>query len=408
MASLEEPPRDLTPPPKKGGFRGNRKKRSGLCVSRRSDWKERGGTQVSQKRRSAKKRSRVEKDEVEKKLQRELRDSKKKLKTAEFRLQAERTRRVQCEQRATEVEQKLASKTEHCQRHCVTIETLPMKDFSDLKQQRAKAHWVDQFAAGVKELGDKLKMGPKVEEWTETYWKEFFQPPAGHPRDSESEGREPEPEAAADPHAEWRKKWARLFRLRGVADAEGAASSGVLRRLFIAAEITHLTGGKLDQLKEAMNRTITKRIRSHELKTKNGDHAGMWLEPADVIREMLMAAGAGPGIKYKINVMGDGRCFGNSRNTTFLALRIVLLEGHSSTSSEAVYCDHPGFTYETSFINHVEKRHEACNVPHAVRHAVAVRDKAQAHAGYHRLASPPLRQHRHGERRRWHGTSRRS
>lgn len=65
----------------------------------------------------------------------------------------------------------------------------------------------------------------------------------------------------------------------------------------------------------------------------------MWLEPADVIREMLQVAGIDPRdtLKYKINLLGDGRCFSDARNTTFYALRIVYLDGYRSTSNEAIW-----------------------------------------------------------------------
>ena len=83
-----------------------------------------------------------------------------------------------------------------------------------------------------------------------------------------------------------------------------------------------------------MNEMKVKNVKGVQAEEKSG---GVWLNPADVIREMLMAAGAPPGGTYKINLLGDGRCFGNARNTTFFALRIVYLDGYSSTSNEAVW-----------------------------------------------------------------------
>ena len=62
----------------------------------------------------------------------------------------------------------------------------------------------------------------------------------------------------------------------------------------------------------------------------------IWLDPTDLVREMLLAAGAKPGTKYHINILADGRCFGNSRNTTFVALRIVYMDGYSSTAVKAI------------------------------------------------------------------------
>ena len=204
-----------------------------------------------------------------------------------------------------------------------------------------------------KELSNLLEKGrerlrmPKLTDTemslTEQYWKETFATEdITVAMDDDSEQREDEdmaPNADDGPEvfgATWHDKWERLFRLRGVADSEGACSTTVLRRIFMAAEMNQVTGGKLDELRKAMDNGISKVIEFHELQYE-GVHAGVWLEPADVIRQMLMAAAAEPGRKYKINVLGDGRCFGSARNTTFFALRIVYLDGFSSTSNEAIW-----------------------------------------------------------------------
>ena len=81
-----------------------------------------------------------------------------------------------------------------------------------------------------------------------------------------------------------------------------------------------------------MNLDTGERIAHHEMRVDGeNEPMGMWLEPADMIREMLMVAGGPPHGMYHINLIGVGRCFGNSRNTTFFALRIVYLDGYSST-----------------------------------------------------------------------------
>jgi hypothetical protein len=210
--------------------------------------------------------------------------------------------------------------------------------------QAAKRKELSQF---VQKGMERLRM-PKLTDAQillgEKYWEETFAsslPDSAMDDDKEEPDEDDamggnEAEAAAVLGDAWQKKWARLFRLRGVADSEGSCSISVLRRIFVAAELTNVTGGKLDELRKAMNNGIDEAIQFHEL-THDGIHAGVWLEPADVIRQMLMAAGAPPNTKYKINILGDGRCFGNSRNTTFFALRIVYLDGFSSTSNEAIW-----------------------------------------------------------------------
>ena len=70
--------------------------------------------------------------------------------------------------------------------------------------------------------------------------------------------------------------------------------------------IDGLNGGKLARLKNSMNMAIDERMRMHEV-IWEGDNCGLWIEPADVIREMIMAAKGIPGVDYNINLMGDGR-----------------------------------------------------------------------------------------------------
>lgn len=189
----------------------------------------------------------------------------------------------------------------------------------------------------VKELQTKLKMDltEKEEDMATKYWNTVYGTvPVG--ADAESECRDAESERTPNEKAteEWEKKWKVLFKLRAAADKEGSVSSAAMRRVFMAAEICGINGGKLDRLKTAMDRSIATRIQQFDISYGEGDeHGGMWLDPQDVVREMLMAAGAKPGSKYSINVLADGRCFGDARNTTFFALRIVFLDGFSSTAS---------------------------------------------------------------------------
>ena len=55
-----------------------------------------------------------------------------------------------------------------------------------------------------------------------------------------------------------------------------------------------------------MNLASMEEIRLHEA-TWKGESRGVYLEPADVIRHMVMAARGRPGVDYQVNLMGDGR-----------------------------------------------------------------------------------------------------
>ena len=239
------------------------------------------------------------------------------------------------------LEKKIARQQAYCKTNCITIHSLPDKDFSKLGSAAAKKARREHFLSLVKELQTKLKMDltEKEEDMATKYWNTVYGTvPVG--ADAESECRDAESERTPNEKAteEWEKKWKVLFKLRAAADKEGSVSSAAMRRVFMAAEICGINGGKLDRLKTAMDRSIATRIQQFDISYGEGDeHGGMWLDPQDVVREMLVAAGAKPGAKYSINVLADGRCFGDARNTTFFALRIVFLEGFSSTASEAIW-----------------------------------------------------------------------
>ena len=75
--------------------------------------------------------------------------------------------------------------------------------------------------------------------------------------------------------AEWDKKWKILFALRYVADNKGSVFSAALRRIFIAAEMSRLTGGKLDMLRHPMDKAIAKRIQQYDIEYgDNEEHGG--------------------------------------------------------------------------------------------------------------------------------------
>ena len=94
--------------------------------------------------------------------------------------------------------------------------------------------------------------------------------------------------------------------LRSIAD-DYVVSSRTLRRIFLAVGIEGVNGGKLDRLKDAMNLAVGSRIRFHDITGESGENLGVWLEPADVIREMIQSARGTVGVQYDIVVSGDGR-----------------------------------------------------------------------------------------------------
>ena len=238
------------------------------------------------------------------------------------------------------LKKKLHLHEQRCKTHCVTLEYLPEKPFSALSENSSRARRLEQYMKCLEDLQSKMKMELTKDEAlvAKLYWESVYQPVAR--KDSESECREPEPDKAPNEKAEeeWEKKWSVLFKLRYVADSEGSVSSAALRRIFIAAEMSNITGGKLDTLRLAMDQSIATRIKQYDIEYgEDGVTGGMWLDPNDVVREMLIAAEAAPGATYQLNLLADGRCFGDSRNTTFFALRIVFLDGHSSTATEAIW-----------------------------------------------------------------------
>ena len=84
-------------------------------------------------------------------------------------------------------------------------------------------------------------------------------------------------------------------------------SSNALRRIFMVARVAGLAGKKFDRIKNAMDLAISSRIKVHDLLGPGGENVGVWLEVADVIRQMIMSANGRPGVDYDIVLTGDGR-----------------------------------------------------------------------------------------------------
>ena len=79
-----------------------------------------------------------------------------------------------------------------------------------------------------------------------------------------------------------------------------------------------INSNKLRLAKEALNTAILGRLRVQE------GHRMTWVEPECLIRELLLYHRLDPGAQqYTINVMGDGRNFGDARKTTLIALRVL-------------------------------------------------------------------------------------
>jgi hypothetical protein len=124
--------------------------------------------------------------------------------------------------------------------------------------------------------------------------------------------------------------------LRGIAD-EIVVSSTALRRIFLVLGLAGLNGGKLDRMKHAMDLAVASRIGIHDLVGPGGENVGVWLNVADVIRQMVMSVNGRPGVDYNIVLTGDGRLVTGGRTTTFLGLRIVYMDGHNSLASDAIW-----------------------------------------------------------------------
>ena len=305
-------------------FRGKRKKSTGLATGKCSRWKASGRVHISKKRQAEKAA---------------------KATTIEAQLRAE-----QKAHRATKKD--LHKHKEICEHQHVDLGPIHLlrKTFFELSAAQRKTR-VEQLQGFFRMAQAKLLMlTGKESKVTDRYWADCFplhdeeKKLSDFNPDLEDESlREPE---IVDPVGDYNNDnslhlsdvWRKLFRLRGIADEEGSVSSASLRKIFMATEIADLTGGRLCDLKKCMDEAIQARIKFHEVEI-DGEPAGVWLEPADVIREMLQVAGIDPkdNQKYKINLMGDGRCFGDARNTTFYALRIVYLDGYRSTSNEAIW-----------------------------------------------------------------------
>ena len=366
---MEVPPKESSP--STGGFRGKRSRKGGRRRLKRSNVKKIGNKRSDE--REAARNTRIvalQKAHAESLLKadtktavaesqtalvtkenqvltKELRVTKRKLVSSEQlshklrqQLGASKASTKEAEERAKRLKKALHDKEERCKKSCITVPKVGSKQFKDLSSRSARQARLTQYLSLLEELQAKMKMqlSSSEQEVATKYWKAVYQVDLSpdKPESDETECRDSLPADIA--LAEWDKKWKILFKLRYVADNEGSVSSSALRRIFMAAEMSSLTGGKLDTLRHAMDRAIAKRIRQYDIEYgDNKDHGGMWLDPTDVVREMLTAAGAKPGQKYHINVLADGRAFGNSRNTTFFALRIVYLDGYSSTATEAIW-----------------------------------------------------------------------
>jgi hypothetical protein len=72
--------------------------------------------------------------------------------------------------------------------------------------------------------------------------------------------------------------------------------------------IEGVNGGKLERMKKAMDLAVGSRIEMYDIEGPNGENLGVWLNAADVIREMIQSTAGVAGVDYDIVLSGDGRC----------------------------------------------------------------------------------------------------
>ena len=194
----------------------------------------------------------------------------------------------------------------HCEKHHINLaqgkdESIPSTQYSRLhrtnKHKRKK-----QLKRVWQEVLQKLMMDETEARIALDYWDQVYQETSTCKQNSES-STEPTPKGHSTIMNE---EWDKLYTLRAIADQE-SVSDTVLNRIFLALGIRGLDGGKLKRLKNAMDLAIGERIHMYDIMSEDGDCKGAWLDPADVIREMIMAAHGVPGVDYQINLMGDGR-----------------------------------------------------------------------------------------------------
>lgn len=151
------------------------------------------------------------------------------------------------------------------------------------------------------------------------YWSRAYGPLATSvPCSHDPSPTSPSNPTGASPHRGrstiWNEEWMKLHLLRSIAD-KVVVSSRALRRIFLAVGIEGVNGGKIDR-KDAMNLAVGTRIMFHDIIGPDHENFGVWLEPADVIREMIQSAKGVIGEDYNIVVSGDGRYYAQHAQLT--------------------------------------------------------------------------------------------
>ena len=237
----------VPPPPKKKGFLGKRK-RNRQWSNRRGEWKQQGCKRVSEKRATEKaERQKKRVMTTKTKLDQERQSHKATLKTSRAKDKTIRTLTISLSERdmkiaALKADNKrgnagLADLAKHqakCAKQHIDVGKLPTVPYEDATP-RGQAARRAKLTQVVKVAAEKLmfrELSPKETELLTSFWKETYKPP---PDPLSEEEREPEPDPPdPEPEKAWRKKWERLFRLRGIADHEGAVSSTAMRKILMA------------------------------------------------------------------------------------------------------------------------------------------------------------------------------
>ena len=191
------------------------------------------------------------------------------------------------------------------------VEVRPVSDLPFASQTPAvQAQTLNLAVTTMEQVRTKLGLSVSEYNIARMYWGHVYcgvpMEEGAEPHVDDSENKEAPPPGHKGRSTIWQQEWEKLHVLRGIAD-EMVISSNALRRIFMVCGVAGLSGVKFDRMKNAMDLAVSARIKVHDLLGPGGENVGVWLEVADVIRQMVMAANGRPGVDCAIVLTGDGR-----------------------------------------------------------------------------------------------------
>ena len=193
-----------------------------------------------------------------------------------------------------------------CHKHHVEVRTVSDKPFAE-QDQATKAKTLLVAVNAMEAVRNKLGLSTQEYAVATLYWGKVY---AGV---TEEKQQQPPSPGSAIPGLTrkgksniWNQEWEKMHLLRAIAD-EIVVSSAALRRIFLVLGMAGLTGGQMDRMKQAMDLAVASRIRFYDIEGPGGENVGVYLNVADVMRQMIMSANGRPGEDYNIVLTGDGR-----------------------------------------------------------------------------------------------------